>query len=230
MGLTFSPDGESVASGSTHGAVRIWNLSSGETRSLVGHKEGDVWSLAFSPDGETLVTAGHDHRIKIWDVSTGEVIRSLDEHSEAIVSVAYNADGALLASGSDDKTIKLWNTSDWSVTRTLTGGSECVYGVTFSPDGSLLVSGSRDKKVLGEILQYHFDYRGPANGVTLRIWDVDSGELLQSMNEHSDNVSSVAFSPDGEFIASASQDATVIVWRLLNGSDSRSRRSTPPRS
>jgi len=153
--------------------------------------------------------------INIWDVSSGDLIRSLDQHSEAIVSVAYNADGTRLASGSDDKTVKLWDTRDWSVLKTLAGQSECVYGVAFSPDGKTLISGSRDKKVLGEILQYHFGYAGSANGVTLRIWDVETGELLQSTNGHADDVSGVAYSADGKFVASASQDSTVRIWAVM---------------
>ena len=183
-------------------------------RSLVGHEYGDVWSLVFSPDGNTLASGGHDHLVKIWDVSSGSVIHSIDGHAEAIVSVAFSPDGRLLASGSDDKSVKLWDATDWSLIRTLRGQSECVYGVAFSPDGSRLISGSRDKKVLGEILQYRFGYKGLSNGITVRLWDVGTGELLQSLNEHSNDVNNVAYSADGNFIASASEDATIKIWKL----------------
>ena len=185
-GLTYSPDGQTIASGSSGGAVRLWNISSNELRSLVGHEYGDVWSLVFSPDGSTLASGGHDHLVKIWDI----------------------------ASGGDDKSVKLWDTTDWSLIRTLRGKSESVYGVAFSPDGKRLVSGSRDKKVLGEILQYRFAYEGSSNGITVRLWDVGTGELLQSLNDHTNDVNSVAYSADGIFIATASEDATVKIWRL----------------
>jgi len=120
----------------------------------------------------------------------------------------------LLASGSDDKTVKLWDTSDWGLIKSRSAESECVYSVAFSPDGKRLISGSRDKKALGEILQYRFGYTGRSNGVTVRLWDVETGELLQSMSDHADDVSSVAYSEDGSFIASASEDTTVKIWKV----------------
>ena len=75
------------------------------------------------------------------------------------------------------------------------------------------MSGSRDKKVLGEILQYRLGYAGFSNGITMRMWDVATGDLIQTFSGHSNDVNFVAYSNDGEFIASASEDESVIIWK-----------------
>jgi len=77
-----------------------------------------------------------------------------------------------------------------------------------------MISGSRDKKVLGEILQYRFGYAGEKNGITIRMWDVETGELLQTFNGHSNDVNFVSYSKAGDFIASASVDQSVNIWEL----------------
>ena len=83
-----------------------------------------------------------------------------------------------------------------------------------APDGKRLISGSRDKKVFGEILQYRFGYSGSSPGITVRLWDVESGELMQTLSGHANDVNYVDFSFDGNFIASACEDNSVIIWQL----------------
>ena len=69
--------------------------------------------------------------------------------------------------------------------------------VSFSPDGTKVASGFDDK--------------------TVKLWDVTSGECLQTLEGHSDSVRSVSFSPDGTKVASGSFDDTVKLWDVTSG-------------
>jgi WD40 repeat protein len=95
---------------------------------------------------------------------------------------------------------------------TLTG-SEHVYAVTFSPDGKQILSGGRDRSTFGELLQGVFGETENNKGVTVRLWDSADGRLIQSFADNADDVRSVAFSPDGKWMAAASLDKRVSVWR-----------------
>ena len=160
-------------------------------QTLTGHSNW-VWSVAYSPDGQTLASGSLDNTIKLWNVNTGNLLQTLKGHSELVNSVAYSPDGQTVASGSLDKTIKLWNINTGNLLQTLEG----YYIVAYSPDGQTLAlaSGSDDK--------------------TIKLWDVNTGNLLQTLEGHSNSVLSVAYSPDGQTVASGSLDNTIKIWRL----------------
>ncbi|MBE9235138.1 hypothetical protein IQ227_03550, partial [Anabaena aphanizomenioides LEGE 00250] len=107
--VAYSPDGQTLASGSSDKTIKLWDVKTGNLlQTLSGHSHW-VNSVAYSPDGQTLASGSYDKTIKLWNVKTGNLLQTLTGHSNRIRSVAYSPDGQTLASGSRDETIKLWD-------------------------------------------------------------------------------------------------------------------------
>jgi WD40 repeat protein len=213
--LNFKPGGKTIASSSEDGTIKLWNVEEGNLeQTLKGHKL-TVWVIQFSPDGSKLASGSYDHEIKLWDSKDGSLIRALTGHTEAVVDLAFSPDGKILASTSDDKTIGLWNAADGKLIRSL-ATPEHQQAATFSPDGKRLVTSGRDKPALGELLQNLLGDSKFNKGVSMRLWDVATGALLQTFSQHENDVNDVAFSPDGKTIVAASSDKTVSIWRVMH--------------
>jgi WD40 repeat protein len=74
--MAFSPDGQRAVTGHFDGTARIWDLRSGESRSLAGHQGPVIW-VAFSPDGKRVLTAGQDGTVRLWPDDLPEGPREL---------------------------------------------------------------------------------------------------------------------------------------------------------
>lgn len=185
--LSFSPDGQTLASSSYDNTIKIWHVASGrELRTLTSvpsYDSAHAVALSFSPDGKTLATAtGIPARISLWDIGTGkEQKRFGDNGFVAYSSIAYSPDGKRLATGVD-KNILLWDAETGQKVQTLSGHKDIVSSVVFSTDGKVIASGSSDK--------------------TVKLWNAASGTELKTLTGHGDQVSSIAFSPEGKSLIS----------------------------
>ena len=196
ISVSFSPDGQMLASGSWDNTLRLWDANTGEhLRTLTGHTDS-VSSVSFSPDGNTIASGSWDNTILLWDTNTGRHIRTLWDKDRAI-SVSFSPDGNTIASGSGENTLRLWDANTGRHIRTFTGHTGYVYSVAFNPDGTMLASGSWDK--------------------TIRLWEVNTGRHIRTLIGHTDWVSSVSFSPDGQMLASGSGDNTLRLWDANTG-------------
>jgi WD40 repeat protein/class 3 adenylate cyclase len=235
--VSYSPDGNTLASASDDGTIKLWSRDGHNLKTLEGH-HAPVYSLSFSPDGKLIASASADHTIRLWRAD-GQPLRVLKGHTDAVNRVSFSPNGLMLASGSDDRTVRLW-AIDGRQLRTLQGHAAPVWGISFSPDGTRLASASNDRTIRlwtlnargkeanrpPKVLKGHSDevnsvsfspngqfLASASNDKTIKIWSA-KGERLRSLKGHNDFVNDVRFSPDGKTLASSSWDNTVKLWSL----------------
>ncbi|MBP0009414.1 caspase family protein [Roseofilum sp. Belize Diploria] len=195
--VAYSPDGQTLASVSRDGTVKLWHVEDGTLLHTLEAHQSSVLAVAYSPDVQTLASASRDRTVKLWHVEDGTLLHTLEAHQGSVNAVAYSPDGKTLASASGDNTIKFWQVEDGALLYTLAAHQDWVRAVAYSPNGQTLASASGDN--------------------TIKFWQVDNGTLLHSLEAHHGWVNALAYSPDGQTLASASDDNSIKLWRVDNG-------------
>ena len=204
--IAFSPDGKILASVSTAGTIQLWDIETGQQRGqpLISHRRGRVHSVAFSPDGKTLASGCEDGAVILWDIlGRGSLGESLPLHIDR--KVAFSPDGKTLASAScsnkEDSRCTQGEIHLWDITTgqprggPLTGPIDEVRSLAFSPDGKTLASCTCRKTGAS-----HYCTEGE-----IHLWDVRAQQPRGGpLTGPTDEVLSLAFSPDGKTLASGS--------------------------
>ncbi len=238
--VALSRDGLQVASCHYRSRIRLWASGDGrELKVLEGHG-GPVHALAFNRDGKVLASAGDDGAIRLWDTVSGRSVKTLSREGERWRALAFSPDGKTLAAGGYDHGLVLWDTITWNARlRVPEVDGLGTTSLAYSGDGRwlALVVGFAARIIdaqTGEIVQQFPKQAVGINRIALgrddatlamsgwgvSFWDVaGGGETTPQLSGHHGGVDSLAFSPGGEQLATASGDGTVKLWDLPERSE-----------
>ena len=205
--VEFSADGARIISGDggVNGTIRTWAAHDGEPAGVLSTAPHAVYSLAMIP-GRDLVAFGTivsgyppGGVARVWDINSGEEV-----FSAGGFQVDVSPDGQFLASGGGgvNRYVTISRIDDGATLHHLNTGSY-ISDVIYSPDGSLVASAGSDNAV--------------------QLWDPASGQRVAVIPAHDDDVSALAFSPDGELLATGAggwddtDDSSIKIWRVADG-------------
>ncbi len=188
------PSGELAATGDAKGRMILWDVPTGKALHTIETGER-VEGLAFVDEGRVLVSAGEG--VRAWDTRTGEPHAKIRWDGGTAKELSLHPDGRTLAWSASKGTAHVWDLERNELVRSVAipGKSDLtLYPVSLHPEQPWLAAGASDGRIL--------------------VWDLESGELIESVLAHRTRLYSLAFSPNGEVLASGSDDRELKLYRV----------------
>lgn len=243
--IAFSPDGRTLAAGSSDHKIRIYELETGTITLLFSGHSASVNSLEFSPDGQEVVSCANDRSVLLWHGASGEIIAAFTGHADWVTTVAFSPDGTRIASGSRDDTIRLW---DVSVGRRSVAKGNHRFGLhqpgimqrptstclSLSPDDTTIASGKKwgggiQLATIGtqelvtlpgesSCIAFSADNRWIAGGgCDIYLWDRTSGSSAAPLKGPGPaHFERASFSPDSAYVAAATDKGSLCIWLVAS--------------
>ncbi len=215
--VAFNADGTRAVSRTPDNTINLWDMPAAlKIRAFQPHNS-PVQALAISPDGMHIASGDTTGEMALWKANTGEKI-SLPNHAGSIPALEFSPDGKKLISASVDETVRWWNVETAQMIRSTANNADiedpyCMYGCNPS-----------DGKTTAADLVFSADGRllaGANWAGTLTIWEASTGKQLRVIDIQTYKpLSSVAFSPDGRYLANNAihrdydNDNSIKVWEI----------------
>jgi WD40 repeat protein len=248
--IVFSRDGKYLATTSEDKAAWVWSATNGHEVARLKHGDS-VGLIAFSRDGKYLATASWDGTARVWETTSGrEITRIITEEAATLSTLkkfrqrlgsdsgygfsyentlAFSPDGKYLVKASLDKTVQMWEVSSGrEVMRLKNDAPRIVKLDKLHPPNLSAITFSRDGRYLATITNGYLKTKEPFNdskeASSIRVWEVNSGREVARMNYDSKHVKTIAFSPDGRYLATATSynmydnpESNVSLWETASG-------------
>lgn len=230
-GTAMSHDGTKIASASEDHFARIWDVKTGAMlHRFAGHTDV-VWSVAFSPDDTQLVSGSADAKCIIWDIATGLESSRLGGHDGEVFLCDWQPSGALIATATANGSVKVWDAVTHELLNTFDRLPAGPLELKFTRDNKYLIVASGDATFIYNTNDYALHHKlGGRDGMVwglgidheiiriatccenqvARVWSIETGEELVTLQDHSGPIWHAAFSPDGKRIVTGSFDKTMV--------------------
>ncbi|KAK4726194.1 hypothetical protein R3W88_031111 [Solanum pinnatisectum] len=219
ISLKWNKKGDYLLSGSIDTTAVVWNVKSRESKQQFDCHSGILFCFAYvltvviQPhvcplldvawrNNDSFATSSADNMIYVCKVGENKPVKTFSGHQNEINAIKWDPSGSLLASCFDDTTVKMWSMKQDGCLHDFREHSKEIHTIKWSPTGA--GTSNLNQQLL--LASASFDS-------TVKLWDVDQGRLLHSLNGHKEPVYSIAFSLNGEYMAM--KEAKIV--RTYNG-------------
>jgi WD40 repeat protein len=187
--LAFTPDEEKLIYAVQPGRFVVWDIALGQVDIVLWEADTSAPRVAVSPDGKWIALKIYD-QVKVWDVASEEFVAEIP----AYYRPQFSADSGQMLIYRDEELI-IYETGTW--VELLRVGMPCDCAYAFSPDFSLFVTSERP----------------PAENAPILIWEVSTGEQIQTLEGNEGFTAFLLFSPDGKMLWRARERGDLMAWR-----------------
>jgi RNA polymerase sigma factor (sigma-70 family) len=206
--VRYSPDGKILAAAGDDGHIRLWDAQTSRELSSLGDGKEKFVSVQWLADSRRLISVsqGLETIVRLWDIGSGRELRPDVAVAEAAPHFVVSPDGRFAAVLGPARQVVLWDLDLGKEIRRVNIQADFTYMLVFSPDSKVFATSGGGAGIAMN------------SNCAVRLWDVESGkEIRRLAGKHEGPVLAIAFSPDGQILATGGLDRTVRQWDVASG-------------